>query len=197
LGRVLLVLLPLAAILITLVILLPEDKNILPKYQYDRLVGFYDPDNANAERIRYQQENSVLAIAGGSLTGKGLNNNSITSVKNADFISEPQTDFIFTIIGEELGFFGSIATIVLLALIVIECFRIGLRARENIGKCIAIGYGTLISVQAFINISVVTMILPNTGLTLPFVSYGLSSLVTSFIGVGLVLNVGMKKKFSI
>ena len=195
--RVLLIILPIAAIVITLVITLPGDQNIIPEYQYNRLVGFYDQDNEVAETIRYQQENSILAIAGGSLTGKGLNNNSITSVKNAEFISEPQTDFIFTIIGEELGFFGSVITIVLLALIVIECFRIGLRARENIGKCIAIGYGTLIGTQAFINLGVVTMILPNTGLTLPFVSYGLSSLITSFMGIGLVLNVGLKKKLMI
>lgn len=196
-SRVILIVLPLAAAVVALIIILPQEKNIIPEYQYNRLIGFYDPNNENAERIRYQQENSVLAIAGGSLVGKGLNNNSINSVKNAQFISEPQTDFIFTIIGEELGFFGSVATIVLLALIVIECFRIGLRARENIGKCIAVGYGTLVGVQAFINLSVVTMILPNTGLTLPFVSYGLSSLVTSFIGIGLVLNVGLQKKFSI
>ena len=197
LGKILLVVLPLMSVFIAMIFILPSEKNIIPEYQYNRLVGFYDPDNENAERIRYQQENSVLAIAGGSLTGKGLNNNSITSVKNAEFISEPQTDFIFTIIGEELGFFGSLVTIVLLALIVIECFLIGVRARENIGKCIAIGYGSLIAVQSFVNLSVVTMVLPNTGLTLPFVSYGLSSLITSFIGIGLVLNVGMHKKFSI
>ena len=197
LRRVLLIIIPVMAAAVALIIVLPADKNIIPLYQYNRLVGFYDPDNEVAERIRYQQENSVLAIAGGSLTGKGLNNTTITTVKNAEFISEPQTDFIFTIIGEELGFFGSLVTIVLLALIVIECFRIGMRARENIGKCIAIGYGTLLGIQAFINLSVVTMILPNTGLTLPFVSYGLSSLITSFLGIGLVLNVGLKKKLSI
>ena len=86
LGKVLLVVLPALAIFISLIFILPADKNIIPEYQYNRLVGFYDPDNENAERIRYQQENSVLAIAGGSLTGKGLNNNSITSVKNAEFI---------------------------------------------------------------------------------------------------------------
>lgn len=195
--RVLLILIPVAAVMITLISILPADKNIIPEYQYNRLVGFYDPDNEVAATIRYQQENSIIAIASGSLQGKGLNNNSITSVKNAEFISEPQTDFIFTIIGEELGFFGSLVTIVLLALIVVECFRIGLRARENIGKCIAIGYGSLIGTQAFINLGVVTMILPNTGLTLPFVSYGLSSLVTLFIGIGMVLNVGLKKKLVI
>ncbi len=195
--RVLLILVPVVAIVAALIIILPADQNIIPEYQYNRLVGFYDKDNEVAETIRYQQENSIIAIASGSLKGKGLNNNSITSVKNAEFISEPQTDFIFTIIGEELGFFGSLVTIVLLALIVVECFRIGLRARENIGKCIAIGYGSLIGTQAFINLGVVTMILPNTGLTLPFVSYGLSSLVTLFIGIGMVLNVGLKKKLVI
>ncbi len=197
LSKVLLIVIPLGAAIFAAILILPADKNIIPEYQYNRIIGFYDPENEIAEDIRYQQENSILAIAGGSLTGKGLNNTSITSVKNADFISEPQTDFIFTIIGEELGFFGSLATIVLMALIVIECFRIGLRARESIGKCIAIGYGTLIGTQAFINLSVVTMLLPNTGLTLPFVSYGLSSLMTSFLGIGLVLNVGLQKKFSL
>jgi len=197
LRNVVLVVLPVLAAVIALIIILPADRNIIPKYQYNRLIGFYDPDNEIAADIRYQQENSILAIAGGSLTGKGLNNSSITSVKNAEFISEPQTDFIFTVIGEELGFFGSLITIVLMALVVIECFRIGYRARENIGKCIAVGYGTLIGAQAFINLSVVTMILPNTGLTLPFVSYGLSSLTTSFLGIGVVLNVGLKKKFSL
>ncbi|MCF0228091.1 MAG: FtsW/RodA/SpoVE family cell cycle protein [Parasporobacterium sp.] len=197
LKTILIIIVPIMAIVVTLIIILPAEHNIIPLYQYNRLVGFYEPDNEVAESIRYQQENSILAIASGSVTGKGLNNNSITSVKNAEFISEPQTDFIFTIIGEELGFFGALVTIVLLALVVIECFRIGIRARESIGKCIAIGYGTLIGMQAFINLGVVTMILPNTGLTLPFVSYGLSSLTTSFIGIGIVLNVSMRKKLII
>ncbi|MBR3004523.1 MAG: FtsW/RodA/SpoVE family cell cycle protein, partial [Lachnospiraceae bacterium] len=136
------------------------------------------------------------AIAGGGFSGKGLNNDSPTSVKNANFISEPETDFIFTIIGEELGFIGTLATIVLLGLIIFECFRIGYRAREQIGRSIAVGYGTLIAVQSFINIGVNTMIIPNTGLTLPFVSYGLSSLITSFVGIGLILNVGLRKKIT-
>ena len=194
--RVLLIIVPLGAVLLALVFILPADKNIIPEYQYNRLVGFYDPDNEVASKIRYQQENAVTAIAGGGFSGKGLNNDSPTSVKNANFISEPETDFIFTIIGEELGFVGTVATIVLLGLIVFECFRIGYRAREQIGQSIAVGYGTLIAVQSFINIGVNTMIIPNTGLTLPFVSYGLSSLITSFIGIGLILNVGLRKKIT-
>lgn len=195
--RVILVVVPVMAALIILVFTLPAEKNIIPEYQYNRLIGFYDEDNEVAERIRYQQENSVIAIASGGTEGKGLYNNSITSVKNAEFISEPQTDFIFTIIGEELGFIGSVVTIVLIALIVLECFLTGIRAREQIGRFIAIGYGTMIAVQAFINLGVVTMIIPNTGLTLPFVSYGLSSLITSYLGIGIVLNVGMRKKIAL
>lgn len=195
--RLLLIIVPLLAAFVVLIFTLPAEKNILQGYQYNRIVGFYDQDNPVAERIRYQQENSVMAIASGGTRGKGLDNSSITSVKNADFISEPQTDFIFTIIGEELGFFGSLATIVLLGLIVFECFLIGYRAREQIGRSIAIGYGVLIGVQSFINLGVVTMILPNTGLTLPFVSYGLSSLITLYAGIGVVLNVGLKTKMSI
>ena len=194
--RVLLVILPLAAVFIALIFILPADKNIIPEYQYNRLIGFYDANNEVAAKIRYQQENAVTAIAGGGFSGKGLNNDSPTSVKNANFISEPETDFIFTIIGEELGFIGTLATIVLLGLIVFECFRIGYRAREQIGRSIAVGYGTLIAVQSFINIGVNTMIIPNTGLTLPFVSYGLSSLITSFVGIGLILNVGLRKKIT-
>ncbi|MCF0142311.1 MAG: FtsW/RodA/SpoVE family cell cycle protein [Parasporobacterium sp.] len=184
------------AVLLTLIILLPADKNIIPKYQYNRLVGFYDPDNQIAADIRYQQENSVTAIAGGGVSGKGLNNSDITSVKNAEFISEPQTDFIFTIIGEELGFLGSVGTLILIGLIIWECIRIGMRAREKIGQSIAIGYATMLAVQSFINIGVTTMLLPNTGLTLPFVSAGLSSLITSFLGIGIILNIGLRKKIS-
>ena len=194
--RVLTVIVPLAVVFIALIFILPADKNIIPEYQYNRLVGFYDKDNEVAARIRYQQENAVTAIAGGGLTGKGLNNDSPTSVKNANFISEPETDFIFTIIGEELGFVGTVATLLLISLIVFECLRIGYRAREQVGRSIAVGYGTMIAIQSFINIGVNTMIIPNTGLTLPFVSYGLSSLITSFIGIGIVLNVGLRKKIS-
>ena len=167
---------------------------IIPEYQYNRLIGFYDPDNEIAERVRYQQENSVLAIAGGGLTGKGLNNDSVTSVKNADFISAPETDFIFTIIGEELGFIGSMAVLILLFLIVIECIRTGMRARENIGRSISIGFGALIGFQTIINLAVVTRLIPNTGLTLPFVSAGMSSLIVLYMGVGIVLNTGLRMK---
>lgn len=194
LAKVAAVVVPVIAILLALVLILPADNNIISEYQYNRIIGFYDEDNEVAEDIRYQQENSVMAIASGGLTGKGLNNNSITSVKNADYISEPETDFIFTIVGEELGFVGSVAVVVLLSLVVFECFRIGKRARDSTGRCIAVGIGVMFGIQSFFNIGVATMIIPNTGLTLPFLSYGLSSLITSFIGVGIVLNIGLQRR---
>lgn len=196
LKRIVLIAVPIVAVLVALILILPADKNIISEYQYNRIIGFYDADNESAADIRYQQENSVMAIASGGLTGKGLNNNSITSVKNADYVSEPETDFIFTIVGEELGFVGSVFVVTLLGLIVFECFRIGLRAREGLGRSIAIGIGVMFGIQSFFNVAVATMMIPNTGLTLPFLSYGLSSLLTSFVGIGIVLNIGLQKRIT-
>lgn len=182
---------PVAAVLLYLV--LQPNQKILEPYQYNRIVGFYDKDNEEAERINYQQKNSIMAIGSGGLTGKGLHNDSVDSVKNGEYLAEPQTDFIFTIVGEELGFVGCVAVILLLALIVFECFWSGAHAPDLAGKLICCGFGSLIAIQSFINIAVVTMLIPNTGLTLPFVSYGLSSLISMFIGVGFVMNVSLQK----
>ena len=135
-----------------------------------------------------------MAFASGQLTGKGLNNNLVSSVKNGSFIAEPQTDFIFAIAGEELGFVGCAIIVLLLALIVIECIWIGRRSREFSGTLICCGVAGYIGFQTFVNISVVTGLLPNTGIPLPFVSYGLTSLVTLFMSVGFVLNVGLQPK---
>ena len=112
--------------------------------------------------------------------------------KNGNFISEPQTDFIFAIVGEELGFVGCCGVIILLLLIVIECILIGLKAKDTGGRIICGGVASLIGIQSFINVSVATMIFPNTGLSLPFVSYGLTSVVCFFMGIGFVLNVGLQ-----
>jgi rod shape determining protein RodA len=170
------------------------DNVILKGYQYNRIVGFFQEDNEIAKDLRYQQENSLLAIGSGGLTGKGLDNSDVTSVKNGKLISESHTDFIFTIVGEELGFLGGAAVIILLFLIVMECFIVGSRAPTISGKLYCFGFGSLIGIQSFINISVATMLLPNTGVTLPFVSYGLTSLISMYCGVGIILNIGLQRK---
>lgn len=191
-GAAFAVAIPVAVVLIYLI--LQPNQKILEEYQYNRIIGFYDEDNEEAARINYQQNNSVMAIGSGGLKGKGLHNNTITSVKNGNYISEPQTDFIFCIVGEELGFVGSVSVIILLGLIVFECFNIGLHAPDLSGRVICVGYGAWIAFQSFINIAVVTGMIPNTGLTLPFVSYGLSSLLSLFAGIGVVLNVSLQHK---
>lgn len=183
---------PAAVILVYL--LLQPDQQILDDYQYNRLIGFYDEDNEIAERINYQQTNSLMAIGSGGLWGKGLNNDREDSVKNGNYISEAQTDFIFTIVGEELGFVGTMSVIVLMALVTFECFYMGAHAPDIAGRIICCGIGSIIAFQSFVNMGVATKLLPNTGLPLPFVSYGLSSLLSLMIGMGIVLNVGLQHK---
>ncbi len=190
-GTVLVITIPVAAVFLSLVV--QPDQKILDNYQQKRILAWLDPEEYASDEA-YQQNNSVMAIGSGMLTGKGLNNNTTTSVKNGNFILEPQTDFIFAIVGEELGFVGCCLVIALLLLIVIQCILIGNRAQDTSGKIISCGVGSLIGIQTFINIAVATQIFPNTGITLPFVSYGLTSLVSLYIGIGLVLNIGLQPK---
>ena len=190
-GTVLVILIPVVVIFLAIVV--QPNQFILKDYQQKRILAFLNPEEYASDE-GYQQKNSVMAIGSGQLTGKGLNNNTTTSVKNGNFILEPQTDFIFAIIGEELGFTGSCIVIALLLLTVIQCIGIGTRSQNLTGKIIGCGVGGLIGFQSFINIGVATQILPNTGVPLPFVSYGLTSLVSLYIGIGLVLNVGLQPK---
>ena len=169
-----------------------EGQKILDEYQFKRIMAWLNPVEYADDA--YQQQNSIIAIGSGQLYGKGLYNNDISSVKNGNFIVEPQTDFIFAIIGEELGFMGSCIVIALLLLIVIQCILIGVRAQDISGRIICCGIGGLIGFQSFINIGVATNMLPNTGVPLPFVSYGLTSLVSLYIGIGFVLNIGLQPK---
>ena len=162
-------------------------------YPATRIMSWLDP--TNYADTAAQQRNSIWAIGSGQLFGKGLNNSVVTSMKNN--IIEPQTDFIFAVAGEELGFIGTISIIILLLLIVIECILIARKAKDTSGKLICCGMGALIGFQAFINLCVATGLMPNTGMTLPFVSYGLTSLVSLYMGMGIVLNVGLQpKKYS-
>lgn len=190
-GTVLVILIPTAIIFLAIVV--QPNQPFLQDYQQERILAFLEPEKY-ADDGAYQQRNSVMAIGSGQLTGKGLNNNTTDSVKNADFILEPSTDFIFAIVGEELGFIGSCIIIALLLLIVIQCILIGIRSQNLSGRIICCGVGGLIGIQSFINIGVATQLIPNTGVPLPFVSYGLTSLVSLYIGIGLVLNVGLQPK---
>ncbi len=173
-----------------IMLLLQPDNGIIKEYQQTRILAWLQPDKyANEEG--YQQQNSIVAIGSGQLTGKGYKNNEVGSVKNGNFISEPQTDFIFAIVGEEMGFIGCMSVIILTGLIILETLRIGWSGADLSGTLVCAGVAAHIGFQAFLNIGVTTGLLPNTGLPLPFVSYGMTSLVSIFMELGVVLNVGL------
>ena len=190
-GTLIAVLVPVTIIFISIVV--QPNQPFLHDYQQKRILAWLEPQKYASDEA-YQQNNAIMAIGSGQLTGKGLNNNTTTSVKNGNFISEPQTDFIFAIVGEELGFVGCCIVIGLLLLIVVQCILIGLRAQDLAGRIICCGVAAQIGFQSFINIGVATGILPNTGIPLPFVSYGLTSLISLYMGIGIVLNIGVQPK---
>lgn len=195
-GGILAVVLPTLLIFISLV-LQPNsvlvEKEIIKSYQVTRILAFINPEEY-ASKEAYQQLNAITAIGSGQLDGKGYKTNEISSVKNGNYISEPQTDFIFAVIGEEFGFKGSCMVVIVLMMISLECFSVARKAKDLAGAIIAGGMGGMIIFQSFINIGVATFILPNTGLPLPFISYGLTSLVSLYIGMGFVLNVRLQCK---
>ncbi len=173
-------------------VILRPGQTLLKEYQLNRIMAWLRPTEFAQQA--YQQQNSIIAIGSGQLYGKGLNNNMVSSVKGGNFIAEPQTDFIFAVAGEELGFLGCCLIILLEFLIALECVRIGRRAKDLAGSLICCGMASLIMLQSFVNISVATGLMPNTGITLPFVSYGVTSLITLCMGIGIVINVGLQSR---
>lgn len=161
-------------------------------YQANRILTFLNPSENDTSY--YQQLYSIMAIGSGMLKGKGLNNNSIFSVKNGDFLAEQDNDFIFAVIGEELGFRGSLIIILIFLLIILECLIIASRAKNLSGRLLCVGTAAWIGFQTFTNIAVATGIFPNTGITLPFFSRGVSSLLSVYMGLGIVLNVSLQGK---
>ena len=190
-GGVLLIMIPLVIIFLSIVV--QPDQKLIKDYQRDRIMAFLYSENEEYSDDIEQQNNSKTAIASGELIGKKLSGNADgASVNDGNFVSENQTDFIFAVAGEEYGFMGCCTIVLLLLAIAIECIRMGLRAKDLSGKIICCGMGSIVSLQSFLNICVATGIAPNTGTPLPFVSYGLTSLVSLYIGMGLVLNVGLQ-----
>lgn len=164
-------------------------QKLLTDKQQIRVLSLLHPE-AYSDDI-YQQENSVLSIASGGLMGKIIGGESELGSKNIPVV---ESDFIFSGFAEAFGFLGSTFFILLMLLLSFECFKIAKDAPDRLGKLIAIGVGTTNIFQAFVNIGVVTMLIPNTGIPLPFISYGLSSLLFSMIGIGVVLNISISKK---
>ena len=173
----------------------PIVQNIIPKehrYQVNRVVAFLHPDDEYyALNDNYQQLKSVSAIASGELTGKLLDKSESVS-RNYSSVDVCESDFIFAVIAEEIGFVGSGLILLLLCLVVFSCIRTAQKCNDTIGYLIAIGISAMLMFQIFANIGVATMILPNTGLPLPFLSSGISSMIACAIEVGLIINIGIQ-----
>lgn len=169
------------------------NQKLLYAHQVQRILSFIYPAKYAEENI--QQLNSVMAIGSGKLGGKGLLlQGSKSTVASSKLVSEQQTDFIFSIIGEATGFIGSVIVIGLILLIVLQCIRVARRSKDTCGMLLSGGAAGLIGFQSFINIAVATAFIPNTGIPLPFISYGLTSLLTIAILIGIVLNISLQKK---
>jgi cell division protein FtsW len=153
-------------------------------YRVRRLLAFLDPA-ADPLGANFQLSQSLIAVGSGGMTGMGL----MDGVQKLFYLPEPHTDFIFAVIGEELGLVGAAAVLVCFVIIAWRGLRIAVRAEDPFGAFLALGITTMIAAQAFINMSVVLGLLPTKGIPLPLVSSGGSSLLVTMLGLGVLLNV--------
>ena len=165
---------------------------ILKPHQFTRILTFVDPSRDMDSY--YQTEKAINAIASGQLNGKGLYQGTLNQLS---YLPEPHNDFIFSVIGEEFGFIGCVIVLLLLLFIIFRCILIAVSIRDFFSQLIVVGVAGMIAFQTFVNVGVATGIMPNTGMSLPFVSYGGSSMWTNMTAIGLVLNIGMKRSKSL
>jgi rod shape determining protein RodA len=175
----------LLAIMGTVVIL---NSGLLASYQTDRLTAFVDA--ADSTGIAYNQDQAQAAVGAGGLTGQGLFQGTQTGL---DFVPEQHTDFIFTVVGEELGFVGSVGLLVLMGLVIWRVWRTAQTARDDFGTLVCAGVMAMLMFQVFQNVGMALGIMPVTGIPLPLTSYGGSSIITVFVGLGLVLSVHLRR----
>ncbi|MFQ5718522.1 MAG: putative lipid II flippase FtsW [Acidobacteriota bacterium] len=154
------------------------------EYRLQRLIAFWNPD-LDPRGLNFQMNQSLIAVGAGGVAGVGLGQ----STQKLFFLPAAHTDFIFAVIGEELGFIGCVAVILAFTILLVRGSRAALKAPDPFGAYLAAGITLSLVIQAFINMGVVLGLLPTKGLPLPFVSYGGSSLLVSLLAAGLILNV--------
>lgn len=181
LGGILLI----AVLLVVPFIFFMKDQ-IFTENRMGRLYSFMEPFKYE-ENEGYQLVNSYIAIGSGGVSGSGLGN----SIQKYGYLPEPHTDFIMAVISEELGAKGVLFVLGCLSFIILRGFRIAVKCRDPFGSLLAIGISSMIGIQSFINLGGVTGLIPITGVTLPFVSYGGSSILILAISMGVLVNVSM------
>jgi rod shape determining protein RodA len=162
---------------------------VIKDYQIARVTAFLDPQN-DPQGSNYNRLQSEIAIGSGGLTGRGYLKGPQT---NLDFVPEQHTDFIFTVVGEEFGFAGSMVLLFLFGVLIWRAFRIALLSKDPFGTYLAAGIGAMFAVQMFVNVGMTLGMMPITGIPLPFVSYGGSSLLTNGVAIGILMNVHMRR----
>jgi len=184
-GKKMVVLLACATLAIVITLNFPY----LPPYMKERVDSFINGNNTSGSA--YQVVQSIVAIGSGKIFGTGF----LKSVKtSAGHVPEASTDFIFSVIGEEWGLIGGIVVILLYIILIYRVLKISKNAKNSFGKIFTAGIASLWIFQYFQNIGMTISVMPVTGVTLPFVSYGGSSIMSNFIALGLILNIGMRKK---
>lgn len=176
--------------LATLMAVVATNTGVISEYQLNRLQTFVDP-TADTQGAGYQLRQARITVGSGGLLGTGLFNGPQT---NGRFVPEQQTDFIFTVAGEELGFLGSGVIIFLYLLILMRAFAIARRTSDPFGRLVVIGVIAWFAFQIFENIGMTLGLMPMTGVPLPFISYGGSSMFATLIGFGLLQNIHARSR---
>jgi len=158
---------------------------LIKQYQLDRILVVLNPE-ATSEGAGYNLFQSKLAIGSGGILGKGL---FLGKQTNLDYVPEHHTDFIFSVVGEEMGFIGALVVILVLGVIIWRCFHIALNSSDSFARLLGAGVGLIILSQVIINIGMTIGIMPVIGIPLPFLSSGGSSLISLLLGIGLVENI--------
>jgi rod shape determining protein RodA len=161
----------------------------IEEFQKERITAFLDRQSVSSD-VRYNLDQSLIAVGSGGLLGKGYLQGLQT---NLDYVPEQHTDFIFTVAGEEFGFVGALAVLALYALLLWRSIRIAWLAKDPFGTYVAAGIASMFAIQMFVNVGMVIGIMPITGIPLPFLSYGGTSILVSFAAIGMLESIHMRR----
>jgi rod shape determining protein RodA len=170
-------------------IVLAFQLNVVKSYQLERLKSFIDPA-VGSQTTNYNRTQALIAVSSGGVLGRGYLHGTQTQL---DFVPEQHTDFIFTVAGEEFGFLGTVVVLTLYALLIWRAIRTASMSKDPFGTYLAAGIAAMFAIQMFVNIGMVIGIMPITGIPLPFMSYGGSSMLSSFAGIGVLENIHMRR----
>jgi rod shape determining protein RodA len=162
---------------------------VLKSFQRNRLLVFLHPD-ADPQGAGWNLNQSKIAVGSGELFGKGLYHGTQTQL---NFVPEHSRDFIFTVVGEELGYLGSLGLIGLYAIVLFGALRAMLAARDRFGLLLSVGLVSMLAFHIVVNIGMTIGIMPITGIPLPFMSYGGSAILTDFAAIGMLLNIHLQR----